>query len=71
MKKLLLASAIAAVSTVQVAQAEDIKIGVFLGFTGAIESIVADMGPGAELAISEVSASGKVVGRFYRNCGTR
>lgn len=61
MKKLLLATAIAAVSTVQVAQAEDIKIGVFLGFTGAIESIVADMGPGAELAISEVSASGKLL----------
>ena len=40
------------------ATAEDIKLGVFLGFTGAIESIVANMGPGAELAIKEVSESG-------------
>ena len=38
--------------------AEEVKLGVFLGFTGAIESIVADMGPAAELAIKEVSDSG-------------
>ncbi len=38
--------------------AEEVKLGVFLGFTGAIESIVADMGPAAELAIKEVSESG-------------
>ena len=61
MKKLLLASALAAVIAAPVAHADDIKIGVFLGFTGAIESIVADMGPGAELAISEVSDSGKLL----------
>ena len=43
------------------AAAEDIKIGVFLGFTGAIESIVANMGPSAEMAIKEVSDSGKLL----------
>ena len=43
-------------------QAEDIKIGVFLGFTGPIESTVANMAPGAELAIKEVSDSGKLLG---------
>ncbi len=42
--------------------AEDIKIGVFLGFTGPIESTVANMAPGAELAIKEVSDSGKLLG---------
>ena len=42
--------------------AKDIKIGVFLGFTGPIESIVADMAPGAEMAIKEVSDSGKLLG---------
>ena len=44
------------------AVAEDIKIGVFLGFTGPIESTVANMAPGAELAIKEVSDSGKLLG---------
>lgn len=44
------------------ALAEDIKIGVFLGFTGPIESTVANMAPGAELAIKEVSDSGKLLG---------
>lgn len=44
------------------ALAEDIKIGVFMGFTGPIESTVADMAPGAELAIKEVNDSGKLLG---------
>ena len=61
MRKLLLASTAVAM-TAGVAQAEDIKIGVFLGFTGPIESLVAEMAPGAELAISEVSASGALLG---------
>lgn len=34
----------------------------FLGFTGAIESIVADMGPGADLAIKEVNDGGGLLG---------
>ncbi|HMB77462.1 MAG TPA: ABC transporter substrate-binding protein [Kiloniellaceae bacterium] len=41
------------------AMAEDVKVGVFLGFTGPIESTVANMAPGADLAIEEVNASGK------------
>lgn len=44
------------------APTEDIKIGVFLGFTGAIESLVANMAPAAELAIKEVSDSGALLG---------
>lgn len=39
-----------------------VKVGVFLGFTGPIESLVAQMAPGAELAISEVNDSGKFMG---------
>lgn len=61
MKKLLLASAATALMA-GAAHAEDIKIGVILGFTGPIESLTPDMAAGAELAIAEVSASGKLLG---------
>ncbi|MGI9350758.1 MAG: ABC transporter substrate-binding protein [Rhizobiaceae bacterium] len=61
MKKLILALAATTMMSTA-AFAEDIKIGVFLGFTGPIESIVANMGPGAELAIKEVSDSGALLG---------
>jgi len=58
MKKFLLAT-VASAAMVTAAHADDVKIGVFLGFTGPNESLVAEMGPGAELAIAEISASGK------------
>ncbi|MEP1206534.1 MAG: ABC transporter substrate-binding protein [Rhizobiaceae bacterium] len=48
-------------SVATAALAEEIKLGVFFGFTGPIESIVADMGPAAELAIKEVSDSGALL----------
>ncbi|MEM8836899.1 MAG: ABC transporter substrate-binding protein [Pseudomonadota bacterium] len=59
--KVALATTILAGSAVA-SYAEDVKIGVFLGFTGPIESLVADMAPGAELAIKEVSDSGALLG---------
>ena len=62
MKKLLMTAVSAFALSTSVAMAEDIKIGVFLGFTGPIESTVANMAPGAELAIKEVSDSGKLLG---------
>jgi branched-chain amino acid transport system substrate-binding protein len=65
MKKLLMASAATALcagSAFADAHAEEIKIGIILGFTGPLESITPDMGDGAELAISEVNASGKLLG---------
>lgn len=62
MKRLMMAAVSAIALTTGAAQAEDIKIGVFLGFTGPIESIVANMGPSAELAIKEVNDSGKLLG---------
>ena len=40
------------------ADGDALKIGVFLGFTGPIESLTSDMASGAELAIDEVSDSG-------------
>ena len=61
MKKLLISTAVAMSLASAAASAEDIKIGVFLGLTGPLESLVANMAPGAELAISEVSASGKLL----------
>ena len=62
MKKLLLAAAVTATLSTPAMAAEEIKIGVLLGFTGPIESVAADMGPGAELAIKEVSDSGALLG---------
>ena len=38
--------------------AEEVKIGIILGFTGPIESLTPDMGAGAELAIAEVNGGG-------------
>ncbi|PQV58658.1 amino acid/amide ABC transporter substrate-binding protein (HAAT family) [Defluviimonas denitrificans] len=60
MKKLLCATAVAAISAAA-AQAEDIKIGVILGFTGPLESITPHMAAGAEMAMKEVSDSGKLL----------
>ncbi|GLQ33943.1 branched-chain amino acid ABC transporter substrate-binding protein [Amylibacter marinus] len=62
MRKLLLTSVAVLGTTASLAMADDVKIGVFLGFTGPIESLVAQMAPGAEAAIAEVSASGKFMG---------
>ncbi|PRY26751.1 amino acid/amide ABC transporter substrate-binding protein (HAAT family) [Aliiruegeria haliotis] len=59
MKKLLLASAATLLATA--ATAEEVKLGVLLGFTGPIESMAVSMGDGAELAIQEVSESGKLL----------
>jgi branched-chain amino acid transport system substrate-binding protein len=45
-----------------VAIADDVKIGIILGFTGPIESLTPAMAAGAELAIAEVNASGSFMG---------
>lgn len=60
MKKLLLATAATALCT-GVAFAEEIKIGILIGFTGPIESLTPDMAAAAELAMAEVNAAGGVV----------
>jgi branched-chain amino acid transport system substrate-binding protein len=59
MKRLLLASA--AMIVAGAATAEDIKLGVILGFTGPLESITPHMGAAAEMAMKEVTDSGKLL----------
>jgi branched-chain amino acid transport system substrate-binding protein len=43
------------------AEADEVKIGVILGFTGPIESLTPDMAASAELAMKEASDSGKLL----------
>jgi branched-chain amino acid transport system substrate-binding protein len=61
MKKLLLASAVSALAAGG-AFANEVKIGVLLGFTGPLEGITPFMADGAELAFAEISASGAFLG---------
>ncbi len=60
MKKLLLAS-VAIVSIAGAAAAEDIKLGILIGFTGPIESLTPSMAAAAELAMKEVNDAGGVI----------
>lgn len=60
MKKLLLATA--AMALASAATAEEIKLGVSLGFTGPLESLAPAIAQGAELAMAEVTESGKLLG---------
>ncbi|MCC0064102.1 MAG: ABC transporter substrate-binding protein, partial [Defluviimonas sp.] len=60
MKRLLSATALVALMS-SGALAEEVKIGVILGFTGPLESITPAMASGAELAMKEVSDSGKLL----------
>ena len=61
MKKLFATSALAALIA-GAASAEEVKLGVLLGFTGPIESTVAHMAPAAHMAIKEVNDSGLLLG---------
>ncbi len=61
MKKIILATAIMAGLSAPVV-AEEVKVGIILGFTGPIESLTPDMASGAELALSEASKSGSFLG---------
>jgi len=62
MKKILMATAMTALMTASAVSAEEIKIGIELGFTGPIESIAPAMGTAAEMAMKEVTDSGKLLG---------
>ena len=44
------------------ALAEDVKLGIILGFTGPIESLTPAMAAGAEMAAKEVSEAGGILG---------
>ena len=65
MKKFLAATAATALmagSAFADGHSSEIKIGVILGFTGPIESLTPAMADGAELAMQEVTESGKLLG---------
>ena len=51
----------AALLTATPSFADDVKVGVLLGFTGPLESLAGDIASGAELAMSEVSESGALM----------
>lgn len=64
MKKLLMASAATALLATPAfseAHSKEVKLGVILGFTGPIESLTPSIAAGAELAMKEVSDSGKLL----------
>ena len=58
MKKMLMATAATALMA-GAAHAEDVKLGILLGFTGPLESLSPNMANGANLAVDEINASGK------------
>ena len=60
MKKLFTVTAATALLS-SAAMAEDVTLGVLIGFTGPIESLAPAMGSGAELAMAEVTESGKLL----------
>ncbi|WP_126976553.1 ABC transporter substrate-binding protein [Frigidibacter oleivorans] len=60
MKRLLLASAASLVAA-SVAGAEEIKLGISVGFTGPLESMAPQMAEAAEMAMAEVTESGKLL----------
>ncbi|MDO5642290.1 MAG: ABC transporter substrate-binding protein [Paracoccus sp. (in: a-proteobacteria)] len=61
MKKLLLATAAGALMA-GAAAAEEVKLGLHLGFTGPLESMAPDIAAGAEAAAREISESGQFLG---------
>ncbi len=61
MKKLLTATAALALMA-GAASAEEVKLGVLIGFTGPIESLTPAMYAASEMAAKEVSDSGKLLG---------
>lgn len=62
MKKMLMATTAAALMTTAAhAQGQEVKLGVLFGFTGPIESLTGPMSAGAEMAMKEVTDSGKLL----------
>ncbi|HHB80744.1 MAG TPA: branched-chain amino acid ABC transporter substrate-binding protein, partial [Aliiroseovarius sp.] len=61
MRRLYIVGASALISglALSAAYAEEVKIGVVMGFTGPVESMIPAMASGAELAMKEASDSGK------------
>jgi len=62
MKKVMIAAILSVAMLTTSVVAENIKMGVILGFTGPIESLTPTMAASAELAFKEASDSGKLLG---------
>jgi branched-chain amino acid transport system substrate-binding protein len=60
-KRSIIATAAAVLMTSAVQAADDINVGVILGFTGPIESLTPAMADAAEMAFQEASDSGKLL----------
>ena len=55
-------AALALTAGAATAQDDPVRLGILLGFTGPIESMVAQMGPAAEAAIAEANEAGTLLG---------
>ncbi|MEM9009830.1 MAG: ABC transporter substrate-binding protein [Pseudomonadota bacterium] len=62
MQRLLAATAALALMAPTAGLAQEVKVGIILGFTGPIESLTPAMADGAELAFKEASDSGQLLG---------
>ena len=65
MKKMLMATTAAALFATGAyagSHSNEVKLGIVFGFTGPIESLTAPMASGAEMAMKEVTDSGKLMG---------
>ncbi len=60
MKKMLMATTAAALLATT-AHAQEVKLGILIGFTGPIESLTGPMAAGAEMAMKEVTDSGMLL----------
>lgn len=57
-----LIAGVAVTALAAAAQAEPVKVGVLMGFTGPVETLTPDMGAAAEMALAEISAAGTFMG---------
>jgi len=65
MKKMLMATTAAALFATGAyagSHSNEVKLGIVFGFTGPIESLTGPMASGAEMAMKEVTDSGKLMG---------
>jgi len=62
MKKIIIAALLSVAMLTTTVVAENIKMGIILGFTGPIESLTPTMAASAEMAFKEASDSGKLLG---------
>ena len=62
MKRILVAAFAASMFLPAVSQAEDIKVGILMGFTGPIESLTVGIAEGAKIALREANDSGNLFG---------